>query len=338
MKAAVSRAYGPAEKVIRIEEVVRPEVEDHEVLVKVHATSVSTGSWRMLEMNAGGVLQLPARLIFGIFGPRNPIQGGSFSGRVVKVGLSVTRFSEGDDVFGAVSAGAHAEYIAISEDKAIVAKPTRLGHDEAAALPFGGLSALVFLRDFAKVRAGQKVLVTGASGGVGVFAVQIAKHFGAEVTGLTSTGNVDLVRSLGADHVIDYKQNDFTLGRQKYDIVLDTAGVSNFKQASNVLLPGGLFVPLEFGVSDMMRALRPDREKRRIVVGVNRVCAEDLAILANLVDAGEVRSVVDSTQPLSLIADAYRRVAGRHKVGAVVVDVAMSKLSGPAPLLPLVGV
>lgn len=196
MKAAVNRTYGPAEKVIRIEEVPRPEVGDDEVLVKVYATSVSTGAWRMLEMNAGGVLQLAARLIFGIFGPRKPIQGGSFSGRVVRVGRSVTRFSEGDDVFGVASAGAHAEYIAISQDKAIVTKPTRLGHDEAAALPFGGLSALVFLRDLAKVRAGQKVLVTGASGGVGVFAVQIAKHFGAEVTGLTSTGNVDLVRSL----------------------------------------------------------------------------------------------------------------------------------------------
>ncbi|MBE0579542.1 hypothetical protein [Devosia sp.] len=156
MKAAVNKDYGPAEKVVHIAEVARPEINDEEVLVKVYATSVSTGAWRMVEMNAGGVLQIPARMIFGLFRPRNPIQGGSFSGRVVAVGASVTRFKMGDEVFGVVGAGAHAEYIAIAEDKTIVKKPETLGYGEAAALPFGGLSALVFLRDFAKVQSGQK--------------------------------------------------------------------------------------------------------------------------------------------------------------------------------------
>lgn len=323
MKAAVNTEYGPAEKVVHIAEVARPEIKDNEVLVKVYTTSVSTGAWRMVEMNAGGVLQIPARMIFGLLRPRNPIQGGGFSGRVVAVGASVTRFKMGDEVFGVVGTGAHAEYIAIAEDKSIVAKPAALGYDDAAALPFGGLSALVFLRDFAKIQPGQKVLVTGASGGVGVFAVQIAKHLGAEVTGLTSTDNVELVRSLGADRVIDYKRADFTRGAETYDVIFDTAGVTTFRQAVRVLAPGGRFVPLEFGVPDILRSMRTDRQGRKIVVGVNGNSAKDLAILADLVERGAVRAVVDSIEPLAGIVDAYRRVAGRHKVGAVVIDVAM---------------
>lgn len=323
MKAAVNTEYGPAAQVVHIAEVARPEIKDNEVLVKVFATSVSTGAWRMVEMNAGGVLQIAARMIFGLFRPRNTIQGGSFSGRVVAVGAAVTRFKMGDEVFGVVGAGAHAEYIAIAEDKTIIAKPAALGYDDAAALPFGGLSALVFLRDFAKIQPGQKVLVTGASGGVGVFAVQIARHLGAEVTGLTSTGNAELVRSLGAVHVIDYKQTDFAQGDETYDVIFDTAGVSSFRKAARVLAPGGKFVPLEFGVPEILGSMRADRQGRRIVVGVNSDSAEDLGILADLVERGAVRAVIDSIEPLSRIVDAYRRVAGRHKLGAVVVDVAM---------------
>ena len=323
MKAAVSTQYGPAEAVLSIVEVERPQIKDNEVLVEVFATSVSTGAWRMLEMNAGGVLEIPARLMFGVFRPRNPIQGGAFSGRVVAVGAAVTRFKLGDEVFGFSMLGAHAEFLAIGEDKSIIHKPASMGHDEAAALPFGGLSALIFLRDFAKVRPGQKVLVTGASGGVGVFGVQLAKHLGAEVTGLTSTDNVELVRSLGADHVIDYKRADFTQGSDTYDVIFDTAGITSFRQARRVLAPGGQFVPLEFGVPEILGALRPDRQGRRIVVGVNGGSAADLTLLAELVERGAVHPVIDSVQPLARIVDAYRRVAGRHKIGAVIVDVAM---------------
>lgn len=321
MKAAVNTAYGPAEKVVHIEDVARPDIKDSEVLVKVFATSVSTGAWRMVEMNAGGVLQIAARMIFGFSRPRNPIQGGSFSGRVVAIGAAVTRFRLGDEVFGVVGSGAHAEYVAVPEDKTIVAKPAALGYDEAAALPFGGLSALVFLRDFAKVRPGQKVLVTGASGGVGVFAVQIARHLGAEVTGLTSTGNVAFVTSLGADHVIDYKRADFTRGGEIYDVILDTAGVTSFRKAARVLAPGGRFVPLEFGVPEILGSMRSDREGRRIVIGVNGDTAADLEMLADLATRGTIRPVIDRIEPLANIVDAYRRVAGRHKVGAVVIDV-----------------
>lgn len=330
MKAAVNRQYGPAEKVVYVAEVSRPEIKDDEVLVQVFATSVSTGSWRMVEMNAGGALQIPARMIFGLFRPRKAIQGGSFAGRVVAIGASVTRFQMGQEVFGVVGAGAHAEYLAIAEDKTIVAKPQMLGYDEAAALPFGGLSALVFLRDFAKLQPRQKVLVTGASGGVGVFAVQIAKHLGAEVTGLTSMNNVELVRSLGADHVIDYSRADFTRGSETYDVIFDTAGVSSFRAAARVLAPGGRFVPLDFDIPDIFAAMRSDRQGRRIVVGVNGDSVADLAILTDLVVRGVIRVVIDSIEPLAGIVDAYRRVGMRHKVGAVVIDVAIPPGTGAA--------
>lgn len=323
MKAAVNTQYGPAHQVVHLAEVARPEIKDNEVLVQVYATSVSTGAWRMVEMNAGGVLQIPARLIFGVFRPRDPIQGGSFSGRVVAVGPAVTRFRMGEEVFGVVGAGAHAEYIAIAEDKTIIPKPAALRYDEAAALPFGGLAALVFLRDFAKLRTGDKVLVTGASGGVGVFAVQLARHLGAEVTALTSTRNVDLAWALGADHVIDYTEADFTEASERYDVILDTAGVTSFREASRVLAPGGRFVPLEFGLPEILGALRPDRQGRRIVVGVNGDSPADLTLLADLATRGKLRPVIDSIEPLEGITNAYRRVSGRHKTGAVVIDVAI---------------
>lgn len=323
MKVAANKTYGPADKVVKITEMARPEINDDHVLVKVYATSVSTGQWRMVEMNAGGVLQIVARLIFGVFRPRNPVQGGAFAGRVVAVGAEVTRFKMGDEVFGIAASGAHAEYLALGEDKGIVKKPVNVSYEAAVALPFGGLSALVFLRDFAKVVPGQRVLVTGASGGVGVFGVQLAKAMGAEVTGVTSTGNVALVRELGADHVIDYRHEDFTQGDARYDVILDTAGVSSFAKVRRVLVPNGQFVPLEFGVPEMLQSMRPDRQGRRVVIGVNGDSAEDLQILADMAGKGTLRSIIDSSYPLSAIGDAYKRVAGRHKVGAVVVTVDM---------------
>ena len=308
MKAAVNTEYGPAGQVVHI--AGRRPVQGQQVRWSSPLPDRRLADGRL----APG--RCFARMISTLPPP------GHFPA-VVAVGAAVTRFKMGDEVFGVVGAGAHAEYIAIAEDKTIIAKPAALGYDDAAALPFGGLSALVFLRDFAKIQPGQKVLVTGASGGVGVFAVQIARHLGAEVTGLTSTGNAELVRSLGAVHVIDYKQTDFAQGDETYDVIFDTAGVSSFRKAARVLAPGGKFVPLEFGVPEILGSMRADRQGRRIVVGVNSDSAEDLGILADLVERGAVRAVIDSIEPLSRIVDAYRRVAGRHKLGAVVVDVAM---------------
>lgn len=323
MKAAMNFEYGNAEDVVRVRETDRPEIGDQDVLVKVYTTSVSTGAWRMVEMNAGGVLQIAARLMFGVLRPRNHIQGGAFAGRIVSVGAQVTRFKMGDEVFGFAMKGAHAEYLALGEDKAITKMPAGMDYDAAAALPFGGVCALNFLRDFAKLTPGQRILVTGASGGVGVFGVQIAKAMGAEVTALTSTANVDLVKSLGADHVIDYKKSDFTKGQQQYDIIFDTAGVTSFGQVKDVLAPKGLFVPLEFGVPEIVGSFRADSQGRRIVIAVNGDSADDLDILAGMVTRNELTPVIDSTYPLEQIADAYLRVSGRHKTGAVVIDVDM---------------
>ncbi|MBZ0163793.1 MAG: NAD(P)-dependent alcohol dehydrogenase [Notoacmeibacter sp.] len=321
MKAAVYDKYGPAE-VVEIRDVARPEIGDRQVLVQTFATSVTTADWRIRASAFPGAMWLPGRLMFGLLRPRNRVLGMEFAGRVVSVGEKVTRFRMGEAVFGFASSGAHAEYLAMAADGAIAAKPASLGHDEAAAVPFGALSALVFLRDIAKVRPGQKVLVLGASGGVGAYAVQLARHFGASVTGVTSTDNVDLVRSLGAERVVDYKKEDYLADEGPYDLILDTAGISTFRHAKRALNAKGVFLPIEFGPREIMQALFTScRRGKRVVVGISNDTREDLAIVGDLLERGEIRPVIDSTYPLERIADAYRRVESRHKTGSVVVTV-----------------
>ncbi len=321
MKAAVYENYGPAE-VVEIRDVARPEIGDNQILVQTFATSVTTADWRIRASAFPGVMWLPGRLMFGLLRPRNQVLGMEFAGRVVSVGEKVTRFRMGDAVFGFASSGAHAEYLAMPEDGAIAHKPAALGHDEAAAVPFGALSALVFLRDFAKVRPGQKVLVLGASGGVGAYAVLLARHFGATVTGVTSTANVDLVRSLGADRVIDYKKEDYLADEGAYDLVFDTAGISTFRQVKRALNSTGVFLPIEFGPREMMQALFTScRRGKRVVVGVSNDTGKDLATLRDLLENGELKPVIDGTWPLERIADAYRRVETRHKAGSVIVTI-----------------
>ena len=208
------------------------------------------------------------------------------------------------------------------ENAAIALKPRSLSHEEAAAVPFGGLAALVFLRDFAKVKPGKKVLVAGASGGVGVFAVQLARHLGAEVTAVTSTRNVELVRSLGADPVVDYAREDFTRAGPIYDVIIDTAGTTAFPRAKAALAPKGVYVPLEFGFAEILCAVATAiTGGRKVVIGINGDGREDLEYLAGLLESGELRPVVDSRYPLGRIADAHRRVESRHKTGSVVVTV-----------------
>lgn len=321
MKAAIYEKYGSAD-VLEIRDVARPEIKDNEVLVKVFATSVTTADWRLRASAFPGILWLPGRLMVGLFAPKKKVLGAEFSGRVVSVGDKVTRFKLGDPVFGFSGDGAHAEYLAIAEDGPVVAKPEAVGYDEAASVPFGAVSALVFLRDFAKIQPGHKVLIAGASGGVGVYAVQLAKHLGAEVTAVTSTRNVDLVRALGADHVIDYTQEDFTAGAASYDIVLDTAGTTSFAKARRVLRKTGVFVPLEFGATEIRQSLVTRMTAGpRVVIGVSGDSASDLAYLADLLARGAIRPVIDSHYPLTRIADAHRRVESRHKTGSVVITV-----------------
>ncbi len=319
MKAAIYEKYGPAD-VVEIREIERPAIGEKDVLVEVAATTVTTGDWRLRASAFPGVFLLVGRLMFGLFRPRNRVLGMEFAGKVVSAGPGVTRFAVGDEVFGFASRGAHAEYLAISEDAAIARKPANIGFAEAAATPFGAISALVFLRDFAGIRPGQKVLVLGASGGVGVHVVQLAKHFGAEVTGVTSTTNLDLVRSLGADHVIDYRKEDYTAGSEAYDLIFDTAGTTTFAQAKRVLKPTGIFLPLEFSPREIMQALLTTMSKgKRVVIGVNDDGREDLDFIGGLLACGAIRPVIDGAYSLEQIADAYRRVESRHKTGSVVV-------------------
>lgn len=326
MRAAIYPRYGDA-GIIEIREIGRPEIGDGQILVQVFATTVTTGDWRIRASAFPGLLWPVGRMVAGLLRPRSPVLGGEFAGRVVARGSDVTRFALGDAVFGFSMSGAHAEYVAIDADGPVAPKPARLGYGEAAAVPFGALSALVFLRDFAKIRAGAKVLVTGASGGVGVHAVQIAKHFGAEVTGLCGTDNVELVASLGADRVVDYRTQDIGDIGETFDLVLDTAGVLSFSRARHLLRPKGIFLPIEIGGREIVQAALGCFSRgrlfsgRRVVIGISGTTRADLEYVAGLLDSGDLRPVIDSRYPLAGIADAHRRVETRHKRGSVVVDV-----------------
>ena len=319
MKAATYAKYGPAD-VLSIEDIPRPEIGDTEVLVKVYASSVTTADWRIRASAFPGYAWLPGRLMFGLFRPRNKVLGTDFAGRVVSVGAQVTRFKLGDEVFGFAGAGGHAEYVAVSQDAAMARKPKSLDYEQAAAVPFGALSALVFLRDFAKLQSGERVLINGASGGVGVWAVQIAKQLGAHVTGVSSAANLDLVRSLGADRVLDYASDDITRTGELYDVILDTVGSTSFARAKRALTPKGRFVPLEFGLREIWQSLTGAlRGGKRVVIGVSSDTRDDLEYLADLLARGKVTPVIDSSYALDRIAEAHRKVESRHKTGAVVI-------------------
>jgi NADPH:quinone reductase-like Zn-dependent oxidoreductase len=321
MKAAIYRKYGPAD-VVEIGEADRPQIKDDEVLVEVAATTVTTADWRFRASAFPGIMWPLGRLIAGVITPRNKILGGEFAGRVVERGPKVTRFDVGDDVFGFSGARAHAEYLAVRADGPVARKPPNLSYEEAAAAPFGGQSALAFLRDFAKVKPGQKVLIGGASGGVGVFAVQLAKHFGAEVTGVCSGANVELVRSLGADHVIDYTKDDFAASGATYDLILDTAGTMSFSRARPVLSPTGIFLPIEFGGREIGQALlKRLTGGQKVMIGISSDNRENIEALAALLESGAIRPVIDARFAFDEIAEAHRRVESRHKRGSVVIMV-----------------
>ncbi len=319
MKAAIHRRYGSAD-VVSIEDVPDPSPGPGEVLVDVHASTVTTADWRMRASAFPGVLWLPGRLMTGLFRPRRPILGGDFSGRVAALGAGVTRFAIGDEVFGFAGHGAHAERLTMSENGAIAPKPARLTHAEAASVPFGGLAALVFLRDFAEVRQGRRVLILGATGGVGVFAVQLARHFGAHVTATAGAGKSDLVQSLGADVLIDHHREDFTDAAEPFDVILDTVGATDFAKARRALAPSGVYVPLDIGLREGLQKIATLRgDGQRIAIGVSSDTGPDLEFLAELLETGTIRPVIDSAYPLDRIVDAHRRVESRRKTGAVVV-------------------
>jgi NADPH:quinone reductase-like Zn-dependent oxidoreductase len=321
MKAAVYERYGPPD-VVSIGDVPKPEPGPKDLLVEVRATTVTTADWRFRAAAFPGVMFLPGRLMAGVFGPRKKVLGGEFAGRVAAVGDDVALFRPGDDVFGFAGMGAHAEFLTVPEDGPVVVKPVGLGDDEAAAMPFGALSALVFLRDFARLQSGERALVIGASGGVGVHAVQLARHLGAAVDAVCGPANIDLVRSLGADRVYDHTRDDFRGDAETWDVIIDPVGRSSFPACREALRPGGRHVFLEFGLAEMLQALATSLAgNKRVVIGISGDRKEDLQFVADLLAAGAVRPVIDSRYPLDRIAEAHARVETRHKRGSVVVEV-----------------
>lgn len=321
MKAVIYSRYGRPE-VLRLAEIDRPAVGDDAVLVRVRATEVTAADWRMRASDFPGALWLPGRLMAGLLRPRKPVLGTDFAGEVAEVGARVTRFRPGDRVFGFCGAGGYAEFVAIAETGCIAGIPQGLGFEEAAALPFGALTALVFLRDFAGLAPGQQVLVTGASGGVGVYAVQIARALGAEVTAAASAANLELLRSLGAHRALDYRAEDIAPEGAGYDLILDCVGALGFARARRALNPEGQFLPLEFGGREMLQALGARlRGGPRIRLAVSGDRQEDLETLAAMVGEGKLRPVIDRSYPLARIAEAHAYVQGRHRKGSVVVTI-----------------
>ena len=319
--AALARSrYGPPEAVVTVRRPV-PALRAGAVLVRVEASAVNTADWRIRAGAFPGVLAVPGRLMFGILGPRNPYLGSEFAGTVARIGPGVTRFRPGDRVFGIVgSGGATAEYLAVPQDAAIAPIPESLAAHEAAALPFGGLCALTFLSDYAGLRPGQRLLVVGASGGVGCYAVQIGKALGAHVTGVASATSAAALRALGADAAIDYaatRPADWPTG---FDAILDTVGSLTPRAARRLLGPKGRFLPLNFGLREIgAAALNPLRD-RKITIAVNEDTADGLARLAAMVEDGRLRPVVGHRFPLNRAHEAHALVQSRHRRGAVVID------------------
>jgi NADPH:quinone reductase-like Zn-dependent oxidoreductase len=322
MKAAVYNRYGGPE-VVEMREIARPKPGKGEILVRVGAAGVTTADWRLRAAAFPGVFTAVAgRLMFGVFGPRKTVLGSDFAGTVAEVGPGVTEFAEGDRVFGMQLGGAHAEYMKVKADGAVLKTPDALTDAEAAALPFGALCSLEFLDRFADVKPGEKVLVVGASGGVGAYAVQIARALGAEVTGVASAARAELVMELGADRFVDYRETAPETLTGPYDVVFDTVGALSYPQAAHMLSRGGRFVPLNFGLPDMGHVRQARRNGHEIVLKVNGDSKEGLRRLTAMIAEGRLRPVIDRVYPFAAIREAYAHVESRSRKGAVVLDLA----------------
>jgi len=320
MKAIVYESYG-APDVLQLKEVIKPTPKDNEVLIRIHATTVTSADCRLRSMNLPRGFGLISRLVFGITKPRQPVLGTELAGEIEAIGKNVSKFKVGDAVFAMTGFGmaAHAEYKCLPEDGAIALKPPLLPYDEAVALSFGGTTALNFFRR-GKLQRGEKVLINGASGSVGSAAVQLARHFGAEVTGVCSAANGNLVKSLGATHVIDYTREDFTRNGETYDLIVDTVGTAPFSRSKGSLKEGGRLLLVLAGLPDMLPIPWVSiTSSKKIIAGPATERAEDLRVLAELAQAGEFRPVIDRRYPFEQIAEAHRYVDTGRKKGNVVI-------------------
>jgi NADPH:quinone reductase-like Zn-dependent oxidoreductase len=316
MKAIVYTKFGSPD-VLHLNEVEKPIPGDNEILIKVHAASVNAYEWRHVRADPFLIRLMGA----GLFRPKHRILGADVAGQVEAVGRNVKQFRPGDEVFGEGSYGGFAEYVCVDPNR-FVLKPARLTFEEAAAAPMAALTALQGLRDKGKIRAGQKVLINGASGGVGTFAVQIAKTFEAEVTGVCSTAKMDLVRSIGADHIIDYTLEDVTKNNQQYDLIFDTAAYRSISAYKRILKPGGIYVLAGGSMARilqlMLKSMTGAKNMGIMVADINQA---DLLFISGLLVEGTVKSIIDKRYPLSETAEAIKYLEDGHARGKVVITV-----------------
>ncbi len=322
MRAAIYETYG-APEVLKVVNLPLPVVKDDAVLIKVRNSSVTAADWRARGLKLPKGFGFAGRLMFGINGPRQQILGTEIAGTVVEIGKLVKKFKVGDEVFAFPGAkfGGYAEYKAMPENGLVCHKPANLSFEQATALSFGGTTALHFLRK-AGVKRGQKVLINGASGGVGSATVQLAKYYGAEVTAVCSGPNADLMRSIGADHVIDYKKEDFSQNGQKYDVILDTVGNAPFQRSRGSLVPGGKLGLVIASLGEMASApLQSWKSGFKIISGSGPERLEDIEQLAKIASEGKFTPVIDRSYRLEQIAEAHRYVELGHKKGNVIINI-----------------
>jgi NADPH:quinone reductase-like Zn-dependent oxidoreductase len=322
MKAAVYTKYGSPE-VVQVEEIEKPIPKDNEILIKVHATTVTT-----VDSIFRRGKQFFARMATGIIKPKSNILGTEFAGEVESVGITIQKFKPGAKVFGdsSITSSTHAEYLCVRGDEPLALIPEGMSYVQAASVPYAALTALPFLRDNGKIQSGQKVLILGASGSVGNFAVQLAKYYGVEVTGVCSTRNVELVKSLGADQVIDYTKQDFTQSEETYDIIFDTVGKSSFSRCKGSLKRPGIYLTTVIGFGILFKMLLTSKSKKKAVIAFTglRPAAErvtDLLFIRELLQTGKLKPVIDREYSLEEIIEAYRYVDQGHKKGSVVINI-----------------
>ncbi|QSQ12156.1 NAD(P)-dependent alcohol dehydrogenase [Myxococcus landrumensis] len=330
MRAACVERYGGPE-VVQLREVERPRPKKGELLIRVVNTTVNSADWRIRSLEVPRGYGTLMRLAMGFSAPRQPVLGSELAGVVEELGDGVEGFRVGDAVIAVagMSMGAHAEFKVMSASERVIAKPASLSFQEASALCFGGLTALHYLRALAKVRSGEKLLVIGASGAVGIAALQLAREFGVEATAVCSGGNAELVRRLGARHVIDYTREDLTARSEQYDVILDCVGSVEYGSVRPLLKQGGRLLRIVSSLAGQLTAPFQGRlSGHRVIAGVGTERTEDMRYLAELAAQGKYRPVIDSAFPLERIRDAYTRVESKRKRGSVVLDVS------PAPVHP----
>jgi NADPH:quinone reductase-like Zn-dependent oxidoreductase len=330
MKAIVNTEYGSPD-VLHLTDVEKPVPKDNEILIRIHATSVNFGdtmarNFKAItprQFNMPFLFWLLAKISFGLRQPKITVLGSEFAGEIEAVGRDVKRFKPGDQVFGypGQSFGAYAEYLCMPEDSVLAIKPTNMTYEEAAVVPYGAIMALPLLRRV-NIQPGQKVLVNGASGGIGSAAVQIAKYFGAEATGVCATPRLEFVKSLGADKIIDYTKEDFTQNGETYDLIFDILGKNSFSRCKSSLKPSGIHLFASFKLKQILQMLWTSRlGGKKVICAIAPGNIEDLISVKELIEAGKIRTIIDKRFPLEQTADAHRYVEKGHKKGSVVIFV-----------------